>query len=497
MPIATLLAPFAAEWRGLLPAFVAGLLLTLGFAPFGYWVVGLLAVTLLFYLWREATPTAAARLGFVFGLGQFGVGVSWVYIAIHVFGNTPAPIAALLTLIFCLFLALFPAAVGWLYRRYPARPTWLAAPLLASFWLSLEWVRSWMLTGFPWLNLGYLHTDSPLAGYAPIIGVMGLAWVTALTAAALVQWRRWVTLILVVLLWSGGVLLSGIHWSVPVGEPLRVSLIQGNVAQITKWDPQTYALRLQRYAEMTLAEVGRAELVVWPENAMTYFQHELQTDYLDVLQAKLAEQGGTLIAGLPILDANGEEYYTGLVDIGTNQRYTKRHLVPFGEFVPLGSLLRGLVEFFDLPMSGFSPGPEGQPPIEVAGQRLAGSVCYEDLFGNQVRQSTQEATLLLNGSNNAWYGDSLAPHQHLQVSRMRALENARPMLRATTNGISALIDVHGQVTARTRQFESETLRGEVQGYSGTTPYMRLGDWPVLLLSFSVVALVSLLRRRQG
>ena len=294
-------------------------------------------------------------------------------------------------------------------------------------------------------------------------------------------------LLLIALGWG----LQKIEWSQPTGKALRVSLIQGDIPQATKWDPAQIALRKETYARLTQKLWDVSDVIVWPENAMTQFYHELRNGYLDPLSKQAQQHHTELVIGAPVMNLESGEYYSSFVSLGPSRGvYNKRHLVPFGEFVPLQGLLRGLITFFDLPMSGFSPGATHQPLLEVAGQPLATSICYEDAFGEEVIQSLPRATLLLNGSNNAWYGHSWAPNQHLQISRMRAIETSRDLIRATTNGISAFVDYHGRIMARTPQFVQAVLTHTVQPRKGATPYVRFGNG--LMLSLLIASLFALL-----
>ena len=485
--------------RPLLLAFLAGALLPLAFAPFSLYPIAVLAPALLFYLWLNSSPLDAAWRGFAFGLGQFGIGVSWVYVAIHETGGTPAVIAGLLTLIFVAFLALVPALVGYLTSRLrqgrPIGGAMLALIWLPAWWVAGEWLRGWLFTGFPWLNLGYSMIDAPLRGFAPLLGVYGISLAVALSAGALLWlWQgrlrgALVALPLLLGLWGGGYGLSQHEWTQPVGEPLRVTLIQGNVPQSTKWDPEAVTYRLQTYADLSYENFNNSDLIIWPENAITVFHHQIEEEYFAPLAEAARDSGTDLILGVPELDVDGVSYYTTMMSLGShNAFYRKRHLVPFGEYMPIG-FLRGLITFFDLPMSSFSPGSDDQPLLEAAGHKVAATVCYEDAFGEEMRDFLPEATLLVNGSNNAWYGDSLAPHQHLQISRMRAAETGRPMLRATTNGISALIDESGGIQVRSRQFERDVIRGVVQGRGGETPFIQFGNWVVALIVLGALLLL--------
>jgi apolipoprotein N-acyltransferase len=493
----TLLSHSKAAW---LWCFLAGASLPLAFAPFNLFLLAYFAPLVLLYYWLGASPKQAALLGFLFGLGLFGVGVSWVFVAIHVFGYVPVPLAVVMTTAFVAFLALYLALQGYvsvtLHQRLGLSRIASLLLVYPTVWLLVEWLRGWFLTGFPWLNLGYSQLNTPLAGIAPVLGVYGVSWVTALTSALVLiilvatkNKTRFVAATGLAILFVGATGLSLIEWTEKHGDAIKVSLLQGNAPQITKWDPEQIQARLDLYAGLT-RQHWDSDLIFWPENAMTTFYHSLVADFFTPLVEEAEQHGTDLVVGVPVLNQQTDEYYSSFVVPGDNPKmYHKRHLVPFGEFVPLESLLRGLISFFDLPMSSFSRGSDDQQPLKAAGQLLAPTVCYEDAFGEEVINFLPQATLLINGSNNAWYGDSFAPHQHLQISRMRAVETGRPLLRATTNGISAIIDHKGYVVKRSPQFETYVLTGEVQPRSGATLYVRWGNWPVILLGFLVLGVV--------
>ncbi len=477
----------------------AGLLLPLGFAPFNAWPLVILAPALLFLLIHNTTPKRALLRGWLFGLGSFGLGVSWVYVAIHDFGNTGAVLAALLTFIFCAFLALYPALFAWLSARLRQRfgialiaQLLLLLPLL---WALSEWLRGWLLSGFSWLNPGFALVDSPLGGLLQLLGIYGASLGLALVSGALaLLWLRRgrcplaVALMALVLLagWWGGTQ----EWVEADAEVVSVSLIQGNVPQQQKWRPEQEQLRLDRYVQMSRERFGRSRLIVWPENALTTFYGDVAPWVLRPLAEEAVEQGSELVIGLPVRREEGD-YYTSMVQLaageGAASFYHKRHLVPFGEFVPFAPL-RALGQIFNLPMSAFRPGAESQPPLQVAGLRASATICYEDAFPDELLASIRGSQLLINGSNNAWYGDSLAPHQHLQIARSLALAVGRPMLRATGNGISAIIDHRGRVLIASAQFKQAIVDGAVQPMRGFTPFLRWGNLPFLLLS-AVMALV--------
>jgi apolipoprotein N-acyltransferase len=459
-------------------ALLAGAAAVLGFSPFDFFPATLAALAVLVHLWRSAaSPRAAALLGFLYGLGFFLAGVSWVYVSMYRFGGMPAPIAGLATLGFCAFLALFPALAGWAQARIG---TPLAIPAL---WTLSEWLRGWILTGFPWLATGYAAIDTPLAGFAPIGGVYLVSFATL--SAAVLLWmvaagsERRRAAAAFVLLGVGGALLARVEWTVPVAQPVRVSLLQGNVPQSLKFDPDRYQSTLQTYAR--LAEASRARLIVLPETAIPRFLQRIEPAFLARLDQAARRNGGDLLLGVPTSGGPGE-YFNSVVSLGVSPQssYSKVHLVPFGEFIPWG--FDWFMQLMNIPLSDFSRGSRSQRPLAVAGERVALNICYEDLYGEEIVRQLPEATLLVNVSNVAWFGDSLAPAQHLQIARMRALETGRMHLTATNTGITAAIGHDGAVLARLPQFVEDKLEIEARGRRGTTPYVAFVDGPVLALS---------------
>ena len=498
-------------------ALCAGAAMVLTFAPFGYWWLqpGLLAA--LFTLWRDAAPRRAALQGFVFGLGWFCAGVSWVYVSLHDIGGMPAAIAALAVLLFAIILSAYTALAGWLQAHLRATPrrvhAWLILP--AAFTLT-EWLRGWVFTGFPWIAPGYAHSDGPLAGYAALTGVHGLTFIACIAASLVAQGFQAINqpkpLVRAVLQTSAGLVLlvlagtglRAIEWTVPLPSPLSVSLIQGNVAQELKFVPGRFESTLQSYA--ALIEANPADLIVLPETALPRMLHTLPREYLQNLDRFASTRGATLITGVPRAEAagagagaatgtdtgtgtdsgtesgdGGARYFNSAITLGraSGQGYDKSHLVPFGEFIPFG--FRWFVALMNMPLGDFTSGAATQTPLAIGQQRIAINICYEDLFGEEIIRQLPAATLLLNLSNVAWFGDSLAPHQHLQASRMRALETGRVMLRATNSGATAVIDHQGRVTQALPFFSRGVLTASVQGRSGTTPYTRTGNWPVITL----------------
>jgi len=480
-------------------AVAAGALSVAGFGTLPLAPLSMFALAILLWLWLHApSPRTAAWYGFCWGAGAFLVGVSWVYVSLHDFGMMPAPLAAIATALFCLYLALFPAAAGYLQARLALPPLPRLMLLMPACWVLGEWLRGWLFTGFPWLAFGYTQADTPLAGYAPLAGVYGLSFLAvavtggAVAAVTLRGVARHAAIAVAALLVAAGYGLKQIEWTRPQGEPLSVALLQGNVPQELKFVPGRYEQTLDTYAR--LARSAQAKLIVLPETAIPRFLDQVDRGYLDMLREHALAQDGDILLPAPLRDADGR-YYNAVVSLGRApmQSYAKRHLVPFGEFIPPG--FGWVLEVLRIPLSDFTPGSPAQRPLEVAGERVAVNVCYEDAFGEEIIRQLPEATLLVNVSNVAWFGDSLAPEQHLRIARLRALETGRYMLRATNTGITAIIDAQGRVSARLPAFTEGVLTGTAQAYAGATPYVRFGNGPVLVFVILVLAAAALRRYR--
>lgn len=478
-------------------ALLAGATAVLGFSPFSHFPAALAALAILIHLWLgAASPRAAFKLGFFFGLGLFGAGASWVYVSLNRFGAMPMPLAATATLGFCAFLALFPALAGWMQARIArdsAAPAALRAVLLIpAVWTLIEWSLSWLLTGFPWLAFGYTAIDDVLSGFAPVGGVYAVTLAMAVAAGLLwcvaLGHARWVAAGALVLLLACGYGLRATAWTTPAGEPLGVALLQGNVPQEMKFDPERYERTLEIYAR--LAEGSEARLIVLPETAVPRFLDQVEPAFLERMKAAAVRNKGDLLLGIPVRAGPGI-YLNSAISLGVSPlaRYDKVHLVPFGEFVPPG--FGWIVSMLAIPLSDFSRGSAEQRPMAIAGQRVAVNICYEDAYGAEIIRQLPEATLLVNISNVAWFGDSIAPAQHLQIARMRALETGRVYLTAANTGITAAIGPDATVRLQMTQFVRGRIDFEVRGYSGATPYVRFGDWPAVLLALLALAFVAL------
>ena len=468
----------------------------LAFAPVGFFPLAVLTFAVLAGFWIGATPRRAFWSGYAFGLGLFGAGVSWVYVSLHTFGAMPLPLAALATFLFCAFLALFPAAAGWLQARIPAQASVRACLLVPAAWTLFEWLRSWIFTGFPWLSAGYAAVGWPPQGYAPVVGVFGLSFISvSLGGMVWLAFRRRRPLVfgtVLVAIVAAGEALRHVQWTEPAGAPVSAALLQGNIEQDLKFRPERYPPILATYVR--LAEATSAKLIVFPETSIPRFLDRIEPEFLARLESVARRNGGDLLLGVPYR-TRSDEYFNSVISLGTSppQAYHKSHLVPFGEFIPPG--FGWVLGVLQVPLSDFSRGGHDQAPIAAAGQRVAVNVCYEDAFGDEIARRVREATILVNVSNVAWFGDSLAPAQHLQIARLRAVETGRMHLAATNTGITAAIDRDGRVLARLPQYTEGRLEVSAQGYAGATPYASYADWPVVIVSLLVLAGALLVARR--
>jgi apolipoprotein N-acyltransferase len=494
IPLADRGRPFA--------ALLLGAFATLGFAPVDHAEATLAALVGLFFLADGAAPRRAALIGWSYGLGFFMVGISWVYVSMHDVGGMPAPLAALAVLLFAAYLAAFPALAVALGAHLKNAHWTHRLLVLPACWGLSEWLRGWLFSGFPWLAAGYAGTGGPFAGYAPVVGVHGVGWLYAFAAMAVVDLMRrfanigWhglaprdAALPLVLAVGAG---LSQAQWTMPQGAPVKVALLQGNIPQDLKFEAGRFESTLALYQR--LITTHPASLVVLPETALPRMLQTIPREYLESLQNAARAAGTNLVTGVPLAESR-ERYFNSAISLGADpsQRYDKAHLVPFGEFIPWG--FRWFVDAMKMPLGDFTRGTDTPQPLQLGAQRVAINICYEDLFGEEIIRQLPQANILVNISNIAWFGDSLAPHQHLQISRMRALETGRAMLRATNTGMTAAIDAHGRVTQRLQPFTEGALVTEVQGYAGATPYVRLGNWPVICACVLTLTLALARRRR--
>ena len=439
-----------------------------------------------FYI-LEKRSTRGLLAGWLFGVGKYGIGASWIYVSIHVHGNAPVPLAVFLVALFVSGMALFPMLNAWLYRRLRRSSMLHNAWLFSVLWVAFEWLLTWFLTGFPWLLAGYAHLATPLASLAPVGGVLlvGLAAVSSASfaVAGFYSKNKRLPLTLALLPWLLAGIMSMFQWVEP-GESREAALVQGNIDQAVKWLPENRGPIIDKYMELSAPHWG-VDLMLWPEMAFTLFQHQA-ADVLAALDARGRTSGTGLILGIPGAEPipGGRVVFRNLaVGVGeASGRYVKQHLVPFGEYVPMESWLRGIIELFDLPMSSSEPGGSGQPLLVVNGAKAAMAICYEVIYPELVREQARRADFLLTISNDTWFGESIGPVQHMEMARMRALENGRWLLRGTNNGVTAIVDHRGRVRHQLPQYRPGVLRGSYRLMTGRTPYSQFGDTPLLILA---------------
>ena len=481
-------------------ALAAGAIGPLAFSPNHMWLLGFLSVMGLYIALKYATPRQGGITSWFFGLGFFGVGTSWVYVSIYTYGNASIFLAGLLTGLFVSGLGLLFALQGWLTQRFFNRSFYLLS--FSAMWVLGEWFRSWFLTGFPWLYLGYPHVESTFSGLAPIFGVLGISLVVAITGAAFGEmtliWNRhserkayaaahsYIPTALF-FLWIVANLSGKITWVEPVEDAvIDVGLVQANIGQSQKFDANFIQKNLDLYDQLS-ASMWDADVIVWPETAIPSIYSE-SADTVRFFQRQAAQTDTTLITG--IFGRSEAGLHNSITSLGIGDGiYHKQKLVPFGEYVPLRFIFSTLLQVFNLPMSSLEKGPGQQDLLTAGSYKVSPFICYEVVYPDFVRRGARGADFLVTISNDTWFGASWGPLQHLEMASMRALENGRYMVRATNNGVSAIINEKGEIVARTEQFQAEVLRGEVQVYSGRTPFSWWGSWPILIICSGILIFV--------
>ncbi|MEW6981922.1 apolipoprotein N-acyltransferase [Colwelliaceae bacterium 6471] len=486
------------NWLSLL----SGLSLVFAYAPYSLWWLPFFVLPFWLNSIKALTLGSATKQGFIFAMGWFISGISWVHVPIDQFGGVPLAISLLLMLLLCLYLAIFPALACYLSAKFTTDKC-VNLWLFPSAWLLCEYLRGTLLTGFPWLSLGYSQLDGPLAAFAPVIGESGITLVLLIISICIVNIVNKVNirshLAVLTMITVLTIIFSNTHWSKPTERTVVVALIQGNIAQSLKWQPDQEWPTMLRYLDLTRVNYD-ADIIIWPESAIPSVEAVAQ-DYLTLANQSAALNDSAIITGIINYNFESKEYFNSLIVLGKKQsgdengdyyynnpnRYYKNHLLPIGEFVPFGDLLRPLAPLFNLPQSSFTRGDYIQANLKAKDLNLLPLICFEIAFAQQLSANFSDQThLLLTVSNDAWFGDSHGPHQHLDIARMRALEFARPLLRSTNNGITAVVDHHGKIIARIPQFEEGVLKTQVQLVDGLTPFSRWGDifnWllPLLLL----------------
>ncbi|MFP6780223.1 MAG: apolipoprotein N-acyltransferase [Gammaproteobacteria bacterium] len=490
-----------------LVALSAGAALPFAFAPYNLYVLSPLSIAVLFHLCGDLNRRSATIVGFVFGLGYFGCGVWWIQISVHQFGLPVYVFSIAITAVFIIGMSLYPALFGYLTKRIPARQRIVQIVVLAPIlWTISELLRGWLFTGFPWLLLGYSQIDSPLSVFAPLFGVYGVSYFVALVGAAVVLaisrdgTTRSIGITILLGIAVVTFLLRDASWTTALDSSHRVALVQGSVPQHVKWNRNYRQPSIDLYAKLSEPHWGKS-LIVWPETAIPAFSGDVKQS-IKYLTNRAVQSGSSLIVGMPSgTSFENAAHFNSVVQFGRDSgQYDKRHLVPFGEYLPLDRWLRPITAFLRIPMSNFSSGQAEQNNLIHGELSLGVSICYEDAYAHEVARSLPDANVLINVSNDAWFGDSIAPHQHLQIARMRALETERYLLRATNTGVSALINGRGELEAVSDQFTSEVVSGTIVPRVGMTPFTRFGSIPIIAFcALTILALVAFnshaLRRR--
>ncbi|GAA5219208.1 apolipoprotein N-acyltransferase [Corallincola platygyrae] len=494
-------------------AFAFGALSVLAFAPWSYWPIAIAGIAALYFLVKTSSPKQAFWLGYSFGMGLFAFGIAWVHISIDQFGGLPLPVSLFLMLLLAAYLSLFPALACWLTQKFKHHSIAINALLFAACWCLAESLRGYLLTGFPWLLLGYSQLDGVLAGWIPVIGIAGVSFFTALGAAVVsssLTDRSYYWLLLPTLLAGVGVGLNSVTWTIPKGEPVDVVLVQGNIEQSMRWQPEQEWPTMLKYLDLTRPNYD-ADLIIWPEAAVPAVE-PLAQEYLDNLNQVTSHNQTTLVSGIVDYNFDTKQFYNTLIVVGEQSkalhqyryhnanRYQKHHLLPIGEFVPFGDILRPLAPLFNLPMSSFSRGSYLQENLVANEYLLAPAICYEIAFAEQLRRNvSNETDFLLTVSNDAWFGDSIGPQQHMEIARARAMELGRPLLRATNTGVTAVVDASGHELDRLAMFEADVLRLPVQRVDGMTPFAKVGHvpyWALVAFGFCLT-LILIFRGRKA
>lgn len=488
-------------WRANLLALLVGPLITLSLAPFSLWPLAIVACLFMLVLLDGQRAASCAWRGWLIGVGLLGSGTSWVYVSIHDHGYAPVPLALFLTVIFCLGLALFHLVTGLIYHFAARGAGALRILIFPAAWVVGEWLRAWVFTGFPWLYIGYGHVDTWLAGWAPVLGVLGATFVIAVTATVFYEAVRGskkslqASLAISLIAWVSAYGLGKVSWVQAAGSPVQIAMIQPNIDQSIKWAPGAFPKILAQYDAMSEPLWG-SEVLIWPEAAIPRLYNRVP-GLIDELNRRGRESGTAFITGIPYRHdgKEREDFYNSVIGLGkASGMYHKQHLVPFGEYVPLETWLRGLITFFDLPMSSFSWGPANQAPLQVGEWTMAPFICYEVVYPDLVATDSSRADFILTVSNDSWFGHSIGPKQHFEIARMRAVENGRYVIRATNNGISGIVDHKGQVEVTAPQFTQAVIAGTAVPMAGTTPFGRWGSW-LIIAPCLLILLIGALKRR--
>lgn len=489
-------------------AILGGCLLPFAFAPYQIGIAGILSPAILLWCLAKKSPAKAFLIGWCYGLGMFGLGVNWIYVSIHDYGYTTAFLAVLITSLFVVGMSLYPALMSYLLNKLFKKNDLIRCLLIFPvLWTLFEILRGWFLTGFPWLYVGYSQMSNHLHAYAPIGGVWAVSWAAVFVASTLYciinyyfeakQNKKHRNLLFIAMLavWAGAFACKQILWTYPDSKAVTVALVQGNIAQLMRWDPAHISYIVQTYKKLT-KEVDKANVIVWPEGAIP-IPLPLSKALFEEMDSFAKSNQFALISGVPVELADQQHYYNGLISVGMgNGIYYKEHLVPFGEYVPLEQWLRGIIAFFNLPMSSFVEGPSEQGSLIAQGYHFAPAICYEIAYPLFVQSISKNADFILTVSNDSWFGTSIGPMQHLQIAQFRALETGKYVIRATNAGLTAIIEPNGEIQAIAPQFETTILSGTIHPVLGKTFWTQYGPWPLFCALGGVFALGGILRLRQ-
>lgn len=488
------------KWEILAPLF--GVILTLAFAPYDFGYFALVSLVFFYSFCLKSSPARAALRGYLFGLGLFGFGIWWVYVSIHDFGGGDPISSGLLTLLLVTLWSVFPALTALLSSQVMVMTgVWFRILAVALIWVAVEYFRGyWLLNGFPWLQIAYSQLNTPLAGYAPIVGVYGIGFFLAISAIVLVEiWRKKLAplhgLILLAAIWGNGWFLQDVQWTQAAGQPIKVTLVQGNIDQSQKWQSDQQLNTLNLYQQLT-EQHWDSDVIIWPETAIPAFLEDVKEFYLEPLAKIARDKGVDLVVSLPSSGV-GNTYYNSVLSLTEmNSLYHKNHLLPFGEYLPLQPLSGWVLDQLQIPLGDFAAGNDRQPLLKAGGHAFVTTICYEDVFAELVNRQVDKAAYLVNVTNDAWFGDTSQPHQHMQMAQMRALETGRYLLRATNTGLTGFVTPNGKISKQAPLFTTTTLTDSITPMMGITPYVHLGDPWIFAGMFSLtLAVFGLIKLR--
>lgn len=479
------------QWQWQLASLMMGGVLSLAFAPYGYAYLLIPVLMFLYQSWLQQTMKQALLSGYLFGLGLFGCGIYWVYISVHDAGGADPLSAVFITILAVGFYALFPALTAVLAVKVLKAPVVLLRVFAAALvWILVEYLRGyWVLNGFPWFQIAYSQLETPLAGFAPIIGVYGMGFLLASSGFMLVEMLRrklipLIGLLLLMMIWFSGAWLRNQQWTEVSGEPIKISLVQGNISQTQKWQPNQKLEILRLYQSLT-EQHWDSDVIIWPETAIPAFLSQVKQFYLQPLAEAAQQHGVDLVVSLPT--GEGKRYYNSVLSLTEPEVfYHKNHLLPFGEYLPLQPLSGWILDLIQVPLGSFTAGGDYQTLLKAGGYPFVTTICYEDAFGDLVARQIADAAYLVNVTNDAWFGDSVEPYQHMQLAQMRALETGRYLLRATNTGLTAFVGPDGSIQQQAPLFTTTTLTGSILPMKGLTPYAQWGDQPVFLVMIAWV-----------